>query len=396
MKQLSKVIFITLAVVAMSACVPNAAKPKLNKTDQQQFASAARPFQGQTIYRKALDQMGRAINSNVPVNKIVQSKPIGNSAGGNELPVNMTNIMINSVSQFAGRNFTVVPYDPDFIINDFNTGGAGSRMIPELIIGGSITEFDKDISATSESIDLDLLIGGGKTETDFGFGASSSRKMSRLVLDLHLLDYSTHAVIPGATISNTIHVLEIEKDRDYGFAVYGSGMGIDGRIKHAQGFHRAVRTLVEYSVLQLFGKYYALPYWDWIGMEYADPAVLRRMTSNFGSRPRRQQIQDIQLALSKFNLGEVTDPISGQSYSSPPEDGILDPVTDSFIQKYRQRFKKQLSDKDLAGLYRSLLGHSKQQRLKAVASEEGNSTSIEKKFKDRYSTSLRVYPNLNQ
>jgi hypothetical protein len=126
MKHLLNLFLLAMVSMAMTACVPDAAKPKLNKNDQKQFASAAYPFQGQTIYGEALDRMGRTINSNIPINKIVQSKPIGNTAGGNELPVNMTNIMINSVSHFAGRNFTVVPYDPDFIINDFNTGGAGT------------------------------------------------------------------------------------------------------------------------------------------------------------------------------------------------------------------------------------------------------------------------------
>lgn len=383
---------VCLLGAGLTAC--ETVQPELNEQEKAQLDESAHPFDSRTLYDTALEQMGKEINSSISFHRTVQSKPIGNAAGGQELPFNMTNMMINSLSKFAGSKFAVVPYDPEFIINDFNTGGSGSRMLPNLVIAGSITEFDKDIEADVTSIDLDLLVGGGSTETDIGFGADRSMKLSRVVIDIHLLDYDTHSVIPGAAVSNTIHVLEIEKDRDFGFAVYGSGMGISGRIRHAQGFHRAVRTLVEYSVLQLFGRYYALPYWQWAGMEYADPAVLRSMKKSFGSKPRRQQIQDIQVAMKRLELGPVQDPVSGEVYNQPPADGILDPVTDAFISKYLGTFEEDIAVGDLSSLYVSLLSHGERDQLTATRPEDGAVISIEEKFHDRYSGVIRVYPQL--
>ncbi len=345
-----------LLITLLSGCGINLA-PRMTESEKKAMEENQYPFGTATIYNSALNRMGTTINSKISYRKIVQSKEIGNTAGGNELPFNLTNMVINSISEFSGPRLIVVPYDPQYIINDFQTGGKGTRVLPDVIIGGSITEFDKDIEGDSSGINLDMLISHHGTEADIGIGMGGSKKLSRVVLDLYLLDYKTHAVIPGMNVSNTIHVMEMDKDHDFGFAIWGSGMGIDGRIERKQGFHKAMRNLVEYSILQLFGKYYDLPYWGLIGMKTADPDVARSMLKTFHAKNHIQQVQEIQKWLQKYNLGPVTTSVHGGTFYRVPTDGFLDPVTQAFIKKFSEQYLLGSKADSLDEVYVQLVAH---------------------------------------
>jgi hypothetical protein len=223
------------------------------------------------------------------------------------------------------------------------------------VIGGSITEFDKDIEGENSSIDLNLLITHKGEGLDANAGKGDKKKLSRVVLDLYLLDYKTHVVIPGAHISNTVHVLELGKDQNLGFAMWGSGIGVSGSVDRKQGFHKAVRNLVEYSILQLFGKYYDLPYWKLLGIEQADQNVLKSLTDTFNKKNRQQQIVEIQKWLNRYNLGSVTNPIDGATVTRVPVDGIFDPVTQQFINKFTKQYAPGTSQTTLADIYGKLI-----------------------------------------
>lgn len=346
----------TIFCFSMVGCSMNLA-PRLTESDKKALEDAKYPFASSTVYADALKRMGTVINNSVDYRKIVQPKEIGNTAGGNEVPLNLTNMVISSVSEFAGPRFVVAPSDPEFILNDFQTGGSGTRVLPDVVIGGSITEFDKDIEGDSSSIDLDVLITNQGNEYDAGGNMGQSRKLSRVVLDLYLLDYKTHVVIPGAHVSNTIHVLELGKDHGLGFAMWGSGLGIEGRVDRKQGFHKAVRNLVEYSVLQLFGKYYDLPYWQLLGLKNADQNVLQSLNDSFKIKNRQQQVTEIQKWLSRYNLDPVTNPTDRTIISRVPIDGILDPVTQQYINQFIKHYEPGTSQVSLAQIYAKLIEH---------------------------------------
>ena len=342
------------AVFLCQACVPDFSPP-LTNAEKKQFEDNQYPYAQETLYANALHEMGKVINATILYVKIIQPMDIGNTAGGSELPYNLTNMVINSVSDFSGSKVIVVPYDPNFIINDAQTGGRGTRVLPDLLIGGSITEFDKDIEAKSSSVNLDILISHHGTEADTGLGIGKSGKLSRVVLDLYLLDYATHAVIPGAHVSNTVHVMELDKNNDFSIAIWGSGMGIEGTIQKKQGFHKAVRSLVEYSILQLFGKYYDLPYWKLLGMNHVDRDVMKSLRKTFLTKNRQQRIKAIQTWLTRYNLSPVTNPIDGKQYFQVPHNGNLDPLTEAYIEKYVKYYAPTVKTSDLTSIYCSLI-----------------------------------------
>jgi len=301
--RLIKAIFAVFLTAGLSACagVESNAVPRLTKAESEQFEASKLPYTSEYLYSDALEALGRYINQYADFEVRIQPKQIASSVGGQELPYNVTDMVITAASRSAGDLLTVLPFDPDYINNDFQTGGQGSRWLPGYLISGSITEFDKDIESNVSGLNLDLLLGGGDGETDIGYSRDNTSKMSRVAIDLQMLNYNTHAVIPGLYVSNTVNVMEIDKGNEIGFSIYGSGIGVNGKIAKGQGFHRAVRNLVEYSILQLLGRLYNVPYWDLIGMEYPDEDILRSIRKSFMSKSKSRQITAIQDQLSKLD-----------------------------------------------------------------------------------------------
>ncbi len=333
-------IFISVALISCAG-VENNATPKFTKAEDEKFEVTKLPYTSEYLYSDALEALGRYINQYADFKVKIQPKRIGNSAGGQELPYNVTDMVITASSRSSGDMLTVLPFDPEYISNDFETGGKGSRWLPGYLISGSITEFDKDIESTANGLNLDVLLGGGSGETDIGYSRDNTTKMSRVAIDLQMLNYKTHAVIPGLFVSNTVNVMEIDKGNELGFSIYGSGIGVNGKIAKGQGFHRAVRNLVEYSILQLFGRLYNVPYWDLIGMEYPDEDVLRSIRKSFLSKSRSKQIKSIQDQLS--NLYSIGNEIKST--------GVLDEETRQAIDIFVRFHAPEVSPEDLPGVY---------------------------------------------
>lgn len=318
------------------ACQTNpVSQPRLTKAQESYLDEASTPSTNELVYDQALVILGDYINSDKSLSIKVQPKPIGNTTGGAELPLNLTDMVVTALSRVSGDQFNVLPFDPNYISSDYKTGGRGTRALPNFVIEGSITEFDKDFETWKRSKEADLLVGGGRSETDIGFGREGAKRISRIVLDLHMLDYASHAVIPGVATTNSIHVVEFEKQKDFGFAIYGSGLGIRGRIKKTHGYHRAVRNLVEYSILQLLGKFYNLPYWQILGLEGIDPGITRSLRRSFKRRDMKGRVALLQTTLNQVNTNPEVKPMR--------IDGMLGKRTFSQIEAFVRLFAPQIN-----------------------------------------------------
>lgn len=275
------VIFAALTVF-LAAC---SITPTISESERQELEKNAAPYANDVGYTQALVRLGKMIEA-IPegnTQKInIQAKPIVNQSigsevsGGQELPLNITNMVITALNSLASvKRLLVIPYDPNYYVatkqTDIVVGAA--QLVPNLVLAGSITEFDKDVEATGNDVDLDLLLDKGKPDASLRGRANNDRRMSRVTLDLYLIDARLNAVIPGLSVSNTVNVMEIQKGREVAFAIFGSGIGVSGRVSHSQGFQRAVRNLVGYSVVQLLGRFYELPYEPLLGIASKDPLV---------------------------------------------------------------------------------------------------------------------------
>lgn len=263
--------FSCAAVLLLPLCACNPMVPTITQKEKDEMAERARPQENSVNFGDTLTRLGAVISTKADHKMIIQPKAIGNVSGAYDLPLNVTDMVISGLSKVSSSKLLVVPYDPEYIMNDTSTGGASSRQLPNLVIAGNITEFDRDVDSEESAVNANAVVDHGDANTSLGLKTDKSRKISRVSLDLYLIDYKTQTVIPGASVSNTVNITEIEKNREFSFSIFGSGLDLNGSISHNQGFHRAVRNLVDYSLIQLLSRYYKIPYEPLLGLQTANP-----------------------------------------------------------------------------------------------------------------------------
>ena len=259
------------AVLLFPLCACNPMVPTISQQEKDELAERARPQENAVNFGDALTRLGVIISTKADHKVIFQPKTIGNVSGAYDLPMNVTDMVISGLSKVSCSKLLVVPYDPEYIMNDTSTGGVSSRQLPNLVVAGNITEFDKDVDTEGSGANVNTVIDHGDSNSSLGLKTDKSRKISRVSLDLYLIDYKTQTVIPGASVSNTVNITELEKNREFSFSIFGSGLDLNGSISHNQGFHRAVRNLVDYSLIQLLSRYYKIPYEPLLGIQTANP-----------------------------------------------------------------------------------------------------------------------------
>ena len=379
-------LFLMVGALCLAAC---AAAPIITESEKKELDETASPIINDVIYEQALAAVGRYINTETGFSRTIQPKTIGNSTGGMEIPMDITNMVITALGRAAGKNLIIAPWDPEYVTNDKATGGASSRMLPILLIGGSITEFDKDVDTKEKSAKVNLIVDRGDAGSNPSLNFSRSEKFSRVAIDLELIDYYTHTVIPGCSVSNTVTVMELEKDAGFSFSIYGSGVDLSGNIQHQQGLQHAVRNLVDFSVLQLLGRYYNFPYWRALDVESADPDVLAALKKSFMQRDERRQNIIIQNLLNEYKLGDqVVNSATGAAFSGKLiPTGALTEKDLVYIEAFKAKYQVKVENGDALGLYVALIEHlpigaakASEPRTGAPAVGGGQSLPISNRF----------------
>ncbi len=113
-----------------------------------------------TVFSRALSDLGR-INKIFGQGKLkVMVKNIVDNTGTSlptegEIPRDITE-MLKSALNGVGGNIFYIPYDPDFMINTATTGYSdwGNKELPDIVLSGGITEFDRATVTKGESSDF--------------------------------------------------------------------------------------------------------------------------------------------------------------------------------------------------------------------------------------------------
>lgn len=264
---LSKGMLVLLAALLLASC--QAAETNVTKEDIKQVnESQAAPEANITRYDKGLKIFGRMLAAYNADYLRVQSKPISDATAAGGVPKNLQQMVISALNKI-GKRMQYIDYDPTYVLTQdalaerMNPNQRADILMeaPEVLISGAITEYDKGLVNKANSMNLD--IGGSMTGNEFeaGIGADSDAGVSRVAIDLQLVDFATQQLVSGVQTSNSITVSQKSQEKEMGFAMFGSGFGLSGSIKQKQGLHAAIRLLVEMSVLELMGEKYKLPYW---------------------------------------------------------------------------------------------------------------------------------------
>ncbi len=222
----------------------------------------------------------------------IQCKNIGNETAEKGLPSDLY-VMISTCINKVGRQITFIPYDVQYVVNESITGGKIDRVFPAAVIAGGMTGFDKDLIEKERKGELDAAWAGAQVKGKYDAGTS----VARLALDLNMLDYKTQAYYPQVQASNSIN---LRRDK-YGWAVAAYYMGCGGefesQVKTQQGLHMALRMLVEFSTIELLGKYFKVPYWKCIKGANPDGNLIRTIKDSYADMPEKQQIAELKRLL---------------------------------------------------------------------------------------------------
>ena len=246
---------VTAAALGVGGCA-NIASTEQARADakallRERSQAMASPQALSTRYTESLEQFGRLLavyrkNSKAPL--YVQSRSIADATGlshpltGSELPADITEMVRSAVNRI-GETVVYVPFQPDYVVAQAQQGARLRLTLPDVLITGAITEFDRALSNAGRGANLSLLFGGGRGETDSAAARKGTSTISRLSLDFNLVDFATQTMLPQVQATNSMRVLNETYEDSLDFAIYGNGFGLTTNTRYLHGRHNAVRLL---------------------------------------------------------------------------------------------------------------------------------------------------------
>lgn len=299
-----------------------------------------------TEYSNALDDFGRLLAVYRDAVIFVQSKTITDATGiasatGGEIPYDITEMVRSAINKIGDR-VVYVPHDPAFMVNEMHLGSSFKRPLPNLLLSAAITEYDRSLTAEGESLELQGSVGGGTTETDAGFDTKGSFSISRMTVDMNLIDYHKMVMLPKMQSINSIQVYNAKDSASIALAMNGSGFGFSTHYKRVQGRHAAVRLLVELSILEIVGRYAAVPYWRVVDGTKVDHVVIERLEKFFEGQTEEGKIKAVQQLLPYYG------------HKSIKETGQMDMPTSYALAQVAAKLGTPIETAELFSTYKTL------------------------------------------
>ena len=289
---------LSLALAVLSSC--GDMNPKNVNVELEKSA----PVEKITSYTQSLIDLGLMSQIYDTGLMKVQSQDIADETGtsvttGGEIQRNITEIMKSTLNGIGG-NVIFIEYNPSYIQNQMVSGYSSfdNKAIPDVVITGGITEFDRGLETRGEgtNADAEAEFGGAPSwfpsqTAGISYGDTSKTGKARITLDFNLKDFQTLAGIPRMTTTNSMEVYKGLREEEVGITLFGPTFGLKGSIKKVQGRHEAVRVLVQVSMVQMIGKYLALPYWRLLGDDVnPDKVVLDSISTTYYRMEREDRI----------------------------------------------------------------------------------------------------------
>lgn len=296
------VFFLSLVFFLLSAC------GDMNPHNVDVELQKSAPVEKITSYSQALLDLGLMTEIYDTGYMKVQSQDIADETGtsvttGGEIQRNITEIMKSTLNSIGG-NVLFIEYDPAYIQNQMVSGYSNfeDKVIPDVVITGGITEFDRGLETRGEgtNVDAEFDVKGVPSWFPTGtvggsFGDTAKYGKARITLDFNLKDFQTLAGIPRMTTTNSMEVYKGLREKELAITLFGPSFGSKGTIKKVQGRHEAVRVLVQVSMMQLIGRYLAIPYWRLMGEgSEPDKIVLDSISGTYYRMSKEDRIGAVQ------------------------------------------------------------------------------------------------------
>ncbi len=294
-----KKFLIPLALLAMQGCVD---QPKFTQEEQK----IAIPINNNTYFTDAFKKLNKLLALYRQPNYKFQVKTIENMTSARQaMPMDSKAFLRTPLILHMDR-LSLLAYEP--IYNKYETQTTGhvyfptmKKVMPELVINGSITQFDKGYISESKNFDFDLEFGGGRGDTDTRFDHDRSNSLSQIAMDLNIFKYKDRSYISGVATQNKIVISRQRKKNRFGLFLNGSGLGYSKYATIQQSKDEALRILSEYSLIQLLGRLYQVPYWKCTTPNMpADKDIVDKKVAQFKRANKNLKIKLIERELNFY------------------------------------------------------------------------------------------------
>jgi hypothetical protein len=200
------------------------------------------------------------------------------------------------------------------------------KNMPQLVIDGAVTQFDKGILSQSSNLDVDLEFGAGRGDTDFRYDHDRGDDLSQIALDLSVFKYKDRSYITGVATQNKIEIHRKKRKDRFGLFLNGSGIGYSKYNTLQQSKDEALRILTEYSLIQLLGRLYEVPYWRCVipNLE-PDQNIIDKKVKFFSNSKDKMKIKLIEQLIQFYNQESVIDGVV-----SPQELDVLSQISGQY------------------------------------------------------------------
>lgn len=299
---------ITALVAATAVVLGSCTLPDPKKAPVAVQPSNA-PVRNLTSFSEALRCMDGLFQKYNKNGFVITSKTIPDATG--KLSLGSRDMLITAISRMSqvSQAFRYVDYETDQLRQDsvqslsqlFYNANRIQLDMPQVYISGSISQVEQGVQAGREGV--------GLTTGVIDIGAQRDRNVSLVTLELHLGDFRTRTIIPGADSTNTIAVVRSGEGMDAGAKIQKAGISFNFGSDTSEGSGQGVRTLIELGTIELLGRWTRVPYWECLQIERTNPAVLNQLRDWYDAMNDRQRIEFLQAGLA--GLGYYKGPVNG-------------------------------------------------------------------------------------
>lgn len=344
-KRVIGIVYLWIGVMMSGCIIP---QPTFTEEEQQ----IKYPVDNITYYSEAFKKLDRLIAQTTHPTYRFQVKTIENMTSARDsLPIDSKSFIETPMILYM-KSMQLMAYEPIFTRYETITTGhlyfpTMRKVMPQLVINGGVTQFDKGILSKSTNYDIDAEFGEAEGESDLRADRDRSNSISQIALDLNVFRYKDRVYVPGAATKNKIEISQIRKKNRFGFFLNGSGIGASKYSTLQQSKDEALRILTEYSLLQLLGRLYGVPYWSCISPEARpDDFIVGQKVDKFRAADNRNKQAYIEQLLPLYGYSGVT--VDGDL--SEAEQQMLVEI----VEKYKFNTKKVFSPEFYQQLYQHI------------------------------------------
>ncbi|WP_270725971.1 peptidoglycan-binding domain-containing protein [Shimia sp. Alg240-R146] len=224
-----------------------------------------------------------------------------------DIDVGADDMLINAINQMNRSKPRYVFLDQARISGfgqlEIVTTRKKDEIKPRLYVRGSISQVDDEPSDNALTVGYNRGGETGITDTYI----RGSRSLSVVSVDMHLVEFPSRRVLPGASVANSMVVTKRRFEAGAFGIIQAGTFGSPLRIERVESRSQAVRNLIEVGAIELLGRHAGVPFWTCLDAPTTDAKnneAHERQTRKGSEAARIAEAQDHLTRLGMLRGGE--------------------------------------------------------------------------------------------